>query len=491
MNNPKSYRQIFQSTSLFGGVQVVTILVSIVKSKFIAILLGPSGIGIAGLLTSTISLVTSLTNFGIERSSVKNISAASSTEDEAKISKIVKVTRLLVWFTGILGFVVTLIFSPYFSRFAFGNEEFTYAFVWLSITLLFNQISSGQLAVLRGLRQLRFLALSSLVGSIFGLIISVPLYYLFGIDGIVPAMIISSVIILITNTYFSNKRKFQPLSISKKLLQTEGREILLMGLTISLGSIIVMGVSYIIRIYISAEGTLDDVGLYNAGFTIVGTYFGVFFTSLTTDYYPRLAKIVDNQIEANKLMNEQSEMTLLILAPILMIFLVFIKVIIIILYSIKFAPINEMIMWSSLGMFFKAASYAIGVIYISKGDTKTLLLTEVLTNIVLLLASIVGYKYYGLEGLGVAFLISFLFTYVLNYLIISKKYSFSYTKDFYKIFPIQLVLGISGFIAMRFMPYVWNYIVGCILIGISLIYSFKELDKRMDIRSFLKRKLKK
>lgn len=490
MESSKSYKQIFKSTSLFGGVQVITIVVTIIRSKFIALLLGPVGIGISGLLTSTIALVTALTNFGIERSSVKNISAASAEENKKEISKIVKVTRLLVWFTGILGFILTLIFSPLLSEFAFGNKDYTYAFVWLSITLLFTQISSGQLAILRGLRKLKYLALSSLIGSLSGLLISVPLYYFFGVDGIVPAIIISSIVILIATSYFSSKLDFVKVKITRELLQGEGKDILYMGFAISLGAIIVMGVSYLVRIFISSTGSIEDVGFYNAGFAIVGSYFGVFFTSLTTDYYPRLASIANDQVRATSLMNEQSEMTVLILSPILMIFLVFIKIIIIILYSTKFTPINEMIMWASLGMFFKAASYAIGVIFISKGDTKTLLFSEIVTNLFLLVVSVLGYKYYGLEGLGIAFLLSFFFTYMVNYIIIKNKYFFSYTREFYKIFLLQLTLGISGFLVMKFMPYFCNYIIGSLLIMISVIYSYIELDKRMDISSRIFRKRK-
>lgn len=66
-----SYRQIVKATSLFGGVQFFQILISVVRSKFVAILLGPSGMGIVGLLTSTTGLITGLTNFGLGTSAIK------------------------------------------------------------------------------------------------------------------------------------------------------------------------------------------------------------------------------------------------------------------------------------------------------------------------------------------------------------------------------------------------------------------------------------
>lgn len=77
-----SYRQIIKATSLFGGVQAVQIIIQVIRPKFIAVLLGTSGIGIIGLLTSTIGLISSMTNFGLGISAVKTIAAAYETKDE-------------------------------------------------------------------------------------------------------------------------------------------------------------------------------------------------------------------------------------------------------------------------------------------------------------------------------------------------------------------------------------------------------------------------
>lgn len=138
-----SYRQIMKATSLFGGVQFFQILISVVRSKFVAILLGPTGMGIVGLLTSATALVGGLTNLGLGTSAVKNISEARTTGNEDRISNVIFVLRRLVWMTGLLGVLVTLFFSSWLSEVTFGNRDYTLAFVWISVTLLFNQLSSG------------------------------------------------------------------------------------------------------------------------------------------------------------------------------------------------------------------------------------------------------------------------------------------------------------------------------------------------------------
>lgn len=170
MNEHRStYRQITKATTLFGGVQAFQIIITIVRSKFVAILLGPAGMGIVGLLTSTTGLITGLTNFGLGTSAVKDISEANGTQDEKRISTVINVMRRLVWLTGILGSIITLVLSPVLSQMTFGNKEYTVAFAWLSITLLFNQLSTGQLVLLQGLRRIQELAKANLLGSLIGL----------------------------------------------------------------------------------------------------------------------------------------------------------------------------------------------------------------------------------------------------------------------------------------------------------------------------------
>ena len=203
------YRQIMKATSIFGGVQIIQIIVQVIRSKFIAILLGPAGMGIAGLLVSTTNLISGLTGFGLGTSAVKDIAAATSTDDKSKITKVITVLRRIVWLTGFFGTLVTLVLSPLLSRLTFGNHDYTLAFIWISITLLFNQLTTGQVALLQGMRKLHYLARANLTGSILGLIFTVPLYYIWGIDGIVPGIIATSLVSFMASWYFSNKVKIE------------------------------------------------------------------------------------------------------------------------------------------------------------------------------------------------------------------------------------------------------------------------------------------
>ena len=153
-----SYKSVFKATSIFGGVQFYQILISIIKAKFVALLLGPYGVGIQGLLTSGTELIKQITSLGLSQSAVRNISEANATGKEVTISKTIKVLRKLVWVTGLLGTVLVMILSPILSKVSFGNYDYTLPFIVLSITLLLDQICAGQKTLLQGLRRLKDLA---------------------------------------------------------------------------------------------------------------------------------------------------------------------------------------------------------------------------------------------------------------------------------------------------------------------------------------------
>lgn len=486
-----SYKQIFKATSVFGGVQVFNIIITVIRTKLVAVLLGPSGMGIVSLLTSTISFIEALTNFGLSKSAVKNISASFATGEEQKFGTTVAVFRRLVWVTGLLGFIVTLLFAPWLSEAAFGNRNYTVAFLFISITLLLSQISAGQGVVLRGTRKIQSMAKSSMIGAVMGLIVSVPLYYYFREEGIVPAIIITSISALLVTWYFSKQVKIPNVEISRETVFAEGKDMMHMGFFISLSGLITLGVSYLVRIFISNKGGVADVGLYNAGFAIVNTYVGMIFTAMATDYYPRLAAVAHNKTRSSEEINQQSEIALLILAPILVAFLVYINWAVILLYSEKFSLVTTMIHWAALGIFFKAVSWAISYLILANGASKVFFWSEIVANAYILGLNLIGYSLMGLTGLGISFFIGYFIYLVQVYLISKNLYSYTVSKALVKIFIIQFTLAVACFLIVHLLDKSLAYPTGTGLIIASCVFSLVEMNKRIGMKNAVIKLVKK
>ena len=481
-----SYKSVFKATSLFGGVQFYQILISIIKSKFVALLLGPYGVGIQGLLTSGTELIKQITSLGLSQSAVRNISEANATGKEETISKTIKVLRKLVWVTGLLGTVLVMILSPILSKVSFGNYDYTLPFIVLSITLLLDQICAGQKTLLQGLRRLKDLAKASAIGSTVGLFVSVPLYYLLGVKGIVPTLILNSLTALLLTWYFSKKIKIVPVSISKADIKTEGKSMVVMGVALSISSVLIAISSFVLRSFIRNIGGEEEVGLFAAGFAIINTYVSMIFTAMGTDYYPRLAAVNNDNLKCRDLVNQQAEIGTLILAPMLAICLVFMPLMILILYSNKFLLANGYISWAALGMMLKMAAWPIGYLFVAKGESKIFILNEITQNIYTLVLNLIGYKLLGLTGLGISFMISQLLYFLQLFLVARYKYNFSFGRSFILYYLVQGIIVALSFSVTLISNRVTFYILGIVCILLSMAVSFKGLNEKMGLMDMIK-----
>ena len=489
-DNQQSYRKVLNATSLFGGVQFINIILRLIRSKAIALLIGPIGMGISNLLLTTMELINGLTNLGLERSAVKDISLANTNSNSKSVAITISILKKLVWLTITIGVLLMILLAPWLSEIAFGNKDYTISFVWISIALLFKQLSSSQLAILQGLRKLKSLAKANLLGNFIGLLITLPLYYYYKIDAIVPAIIIATFMSFVFTYYYSHKLDIESVTISRKEAVSEGKGMINLGVMLSLSSLITLLVAYIIRIYIgSANETeelgLIDVGLYSAGFVILNSYVGIIFNAMGTDYFPRLSEIANDIKKLRKTVLEQATVAILLITPIIVVFLACAPFIIVILYSHEFSPIVAMVTWGILGMIFKAVSWSMGYMIIAKGDSKVFIKTAIGFNTILLSINIIGYHFGGLEGVGISFFIYYIIHFIAIRIITYYRYDFYFEKGFYKIFTFTVIMCFLAF-SITFIPS--SILKNSLMIGLIVVscwYSYKELDKKIGVKDYL------
>lgn len=477
-----SYLQILRTTSLFGGVQFFNIIISIIRTKLIAIFIGPAGMGIATLLNSTINIISGITGLGIETSAVKHISGSYKNDDLNSISTNVAIVKKLALVTGILGALLTISLSPWLSRLTFGNSEHIFSFVFLSITLLFKQLSTGQLVVLQGLRKMRFLAKANFYGNLFGLMFSIPLYYYYRIDAIVPTIIVASFSSLLFSYSYSKKIRIVKVDVSNRQLTTEGKNIIRLGIMLTLSGFMTLLSTYLIQIYVGKIGGLEEVGLYNAGFTLLNSYVGIIFTVMATDYFPKLASICDENEKVRTSVIQQSFVSILIITPIIILFLIFIPLIIKILYTPKFISISSMVCFGILGMLFRAVSWSMGYIIIAKGDSKIFIKTAIGFNLLSLVLNGFGYYFYGLEGLGFSFLVYYLTHFFVVKIITKRRYGFYFDDDFYTTYIICIAMCLTTFLFSYIEFSILRYSLMSVMGLLSFVFVLHQINKKIALK---------
>lgn len=489
-NDNTDFKEGLKATSLFGGVQVFKILISIINQKFIAVLLGPTGVGIMGLLTSTTNLITTASGLGLSTSAVRDVSQAWASGDKARLCKVVSVLRYLVWATGLLGLLLCAFLSPLWSRIAFGNDNYVLSFILLSASILFLQISSGQVVVLQGARKFKDIAKSGVIGSFFGLLTSVPLFYLFRQNGIVPSIIITAFTTLCLSYFFSKKIEVNSVKLNISDILKEGNLMLKMGVFLALQSFLNLICSYLVRVYISHTGSIGDVGLYNSGFNIINTYVGMVFTAMGSEYYPRLASYTSDKKAFNNAVNQQLELALILISPLIAFFLVFGQYAIMVLYSSEFFGATNMIMFGILGVFFKAPGWCLGLTFVAKGDSKTFFYNELLCEIVSLFLNIFCYKYWGLDGLGFSFLLIYCIYAIQVFVVCRIKYKFYFKFSILKNFMLQFFLSLIILIVVMNFNNCLRYVLCSFIACISVYISYKECNNIVGIKNIILNRLK-
>lgn len=478
-----SYRQIFKATSLFGGVQAFQIFIGVIRTKFVAILLGAAGVGIIGLLNAPLNMIMSITGLGIAFSAVRDVSEANTGGDKTRIAITIQTLRRWSWFTGLLGAVVTAGMAPLLSKWTFGNNQYTWAFVWLSVTLLLQAVSKGQSAILQGMRRLRDMAKAGAFGSAIGLFTSVPLYYFYGTKGIVPAIILISLTALVLSWYFSRKVKTEPVHQTLKQSYIAGLGMVKLGIFITLSGFIASVSTYIINAFISNIDGIRQVGLYNAGWNMVAQYTGLIFTAMATDYFPRLSAVNTDIGKINTLVRQQTETALYIMTPLLALMIVTMPLVIRLLYTAEFIPVVLFTNLTVLGMPLKTISWSMGYIYVAKGDGRLFFTIELIYGLLVLVLNLVGYYFLKLEGIGISFILSFLFGIALSYTILRRKYNFSLSASFWKMSLLTYLFSIAAFSTSLIHNVNFRYLTGVVVFIGATLFSLYHLNKAMDLKT--------
>src|SRR3954447_15689636 len=115
--------QILASTALIAGSSIINIAFSVVRTKVVAVLLGPSGVGLMGLYSSIADLAQSIATMGIQGSGVRQIAEAAGSGDTDRMVRTAIVLRRISTLLGLVGAVLLLVFSVPVSTMTFGNAQ--------------------------------------------------------------------------------------------------------------------------------------------------------------------------------------------------------------------------------------------------------------------------------------------------------------------------------------------------------------------------------
>ena len=487
-----TYRRIVSSTAIFGGAQVLTVLVNIIRGKLVASILHSAGMGMSSVINNAANAIQQFSLMGLNMAAVPDVSKANTNEDPKVLEFTVRIVRRLVILASVLGLAATLALSPLISKLSFGTSGYTRYFLLLSVAVFFNVMGSGELAIMQGLRHYKRLAFCNIVPPCCALLLSIPIYYIWGVEGIVPAMIVLSisyyaVVRLLSYRYRCPRQERDRISL--RTLWTHGSSILKFGMMITVSILVGTVTTYALTAFISRHGSLADVGFYQAGGAITTQYIGLIFTAMAADFYPHLSELLEKSTaDAFRFVNQQMEIIVLIVAPMVMLLILSAPLAIRILLTEEFLTIQRMVCFLGLAGIFKALCFPMDYIAYASSDTRYILWVETIWGNTKTFTIIAGsYWLMGLDGLGYGALASSVIDFIVCLVLFPWRYRFHITPATFRLITVMTVLATACLLCSFITHAALRYTLISSFTLFSIVLSIRLLDRRMNLWDFLGR----
>ena len=441
-----SYGQILKSSALIGGASAVNIGLGIMRLKVTAVLLGPAGVGLMALYGSIADMAQTIAGIGTSSSGVRQIAEAVGSGDTERIGRSVIVLRRLSIVLGVAGGGLLVLLSRPLSFLTFGTDQHAGAVALLSLAVFFRCVAGGQGALIQGMRRVSDLARIGILGAVVGTFTTIVLIYFLRERGVVPSLVAGAAITLAASWWYSRNVQVQTVSMTPSQVRQEAAGLLRLGLAFVASSFMGIGTAYLIRLMVLRHDGYGAAGLYQAAWTLGGLYIGFVLQAMGTDFLPRVTGVADDPAECNRLVNEQTLVSLLVAAPGVLATLVLAPLILQVFYSAGFQEAVGTLRWISLGMILRAVTWPMSFVLIAKGR-KTLFVTADLAWTVFHVGTAYpAIQYFGLNGAAMAFFASYIFYGVWVYPIVRRISGFRWSAQikrvgFLSLLSITVVFG--------------------------------------------------
>lgn len=401
-----SFRQILRATSIVGGASVINVLIGLIRTKIAALYLGPSGVGLIGLCQSLMAVAALVAGMGTSTVGTRQLAAAAQKDEEAlHVARAALMIATVI--LALLGGTLFWIISTNTSTRIFGDSRIVSAVGWLGVGVTFAVLGSGQTALLNGLRRLSDLARYNVISALIATVVGGAAIAFYNEDAIVFFVISIPLSAFVVGCVILSKLErlnYQAVSISKLIDQWSA--MFRLGGAFMVSGVVAAAGQLFIRTTVHDSLGADALGHFQAAWSISSTYISFVLAAMGADFFPRLTSVISDRSEAVRLVNEQTEVALILAAPFFLLMMGFSPLVIKILYSGAFDQAAALLRIQVLGDVLKIMSWPLGFVMLAKGDGRTYMVTETVGTLFFSVFVFVALPTLGLEStcLGYLFL---------------------------------------------------------------------------------------
>lgn len=407
------------ATSVTGLASIGNIALSVIRVKVIALLVGPAGIGLLGLYLRLTTLVATFSGLGLSQSGVREVASAKTPDELARTRRALISASVIL---GLIAAAVVLIFKRPIARAIFEDTTRENDVAWLGLAVFMTGLATAQTAYLQGLRKIKQAALVSVGGALVGSVIGIAFVVALGADGLVALVIASPTGGALVAWLFARRarREAEPHAKAGPLshLIPRWRSLVTMGVTVMVAQLASNYVSLEVRARLVEDLGLATAGHFEASWQISMTYIGFVLTAMGADFFPRLTAAIaaakndrttpnPSPNPSHRLVNDQTEVALLLAAPVLIGLAGLAPVGIHLLYSSEFEPSILLLRIQSLGDTLRIVAWPLAYLMLAHGKNRLYLAAELLWSGVFFALILALLPSLGLTATAIAYTLAF------------------------------------------------------------------------------------
>ena len=375
----------------------VKIIAGILVSKFIAVFIGAEGMALIGNLRNFLSAVQSVAIAGLYKGVVKFIDKFKNNSIE--LGKTLSTVFYFGFFASMLLAFLCYYNAEYINSLIFqGNYKYTYVIEILAIVLPFYALNMFVFAIMNGFSKYKILFIINIIGQVLGLLVTILLIWQDNIDGALMAVVIAPALNLLISIvgilYRKNLMNYLKISDFSFSVLNNLSPYMIMALVSSIAIPIVL---IIIRNYLITEIGLKEAGYWQA-MNRVSDYYLMFINSLMVLYIlPRFAEI-NTKKEFRKEVFSFYKTIMPIFALILLAIYLSRSLLVSLLFTQDFQPVEELFGYQILGDFMRVLSMVIAYQFLAKKMFAHFIVLEIFLFVIIYFTSIYFIDLYGLKG---------------------------------------------------------------------------------------------
>lgn len=392
--------RLLHAVGVTGAGTAAGILVGVVTNKALALLIGPSGLGVVSQLTVFRALVMTVVAAGLQPSMTRFVAAAAARSPEAALP----LQRSGVSFSIGLGLLVSgaaWTLHSEIGRWLFAAPGFNALTVVCAVGGAIGGVALVFQGILNGYREIGALAVSAAGVSVANLALMVTLASLFGATGAGAAVALLPLCNLAIYAGAVRARGHRLWGRGKPSLGALAAPLRLGVAALSATFTYTAALLGSRRLVIGMFG-LQGVGWYQSVLTISDQYFNLLTTSVTTYVLPTLAAYQHDKERADEV-NRVARVMFVMLTPFVSGALVFKELLVRVLYSGAFLPAVSILQWQLLGGYFRLAGWTLGSPLLVVASPGVIIVQELIWDAAYLSGVYVLGRWLGLPGIGVAF----------------------------------------------------------------------------------------